>query len=241
MKTSKVREALRLYLVLDPDFCIGDPEKTVEAAIHGGVTMVQLRAKHLTDREAIALGVALCAICTKAGVPFVVNDRVDLALALNADGVHLGVDDLPIAIARRLLGPDRLIGYSPETDDQARSAQERGADYLGIGPIFGTATKADAGKALGVDEFARRHALTPRPVVAIGGINATNAAQAIDAGADGIAVVSAILRAPDPEAAARALASAIAEPLEYRRIATSSPANGIVNLPAGADRLIDPE
>lgn len=201
--------ALRLYLVFDPDFCAGDPAETLSEAIRGGVTMVQLRAKHRTDREVLALGATLRTICAEAGVPFLVNDRLDLALALHADGVHLGVDDLPLEAARRLAGDHFIIGYSPETDDQARSAHERGADYLGIGPIFGTATKADAGEALGVSEFSRRRALTPLPVVAIGGINATNAVTAMNANADGIAVVSAILRAPMPMAAARELRDAI--------------------------------
>ncbi|MGN6031861.1 MAG: thiamine phosphate synthase [Thermomicrobiales bacterium] len=209
MTPDALRRALRLYLVVDPDFVRGAPTATLRAALAGGVTMVQLRSKHRTDRETLALGHPLRALCRAAQVPFLVNDRLDLALALDADGIHLGVDDLPLDDARRLAGPGFLIGYSPETDEQARTASENGADYLGIGPIFGTSTKVDAGDALGPDEFARRRALTSLPVVAIGGVRTRNATAAIAAGADGIAVVSAILGANDPEAAARELADAI--------------------------------
>ncbi|MGC4107073.1 MAG: thiamine phosphate synthase [Thermomicrobiales bacterium] len=211
MSPDATRDALRLYLVLDPDFLVGEPGETLHAALAGGATMVQLRSKGRTDRETLAIGRPLRAICTEAGVPFVVNDRLDLALALNAEGIHLGVDDLPIEDARRLAGPEFLIGYSPETDEQARSASERGADYLGIGPVFDTATKSDAGDALGVTEFSRRRALTDLPVVAIGGIGVANARAAIAAGANGVSVVSAILRASDPEAASRSLAAAVRE------------------------------
>lgn len=209
MTPDTLRQALRLYLVVDPDFVAGDPIPTLRAALAGGVTMVQLRSKHRTDRETLAIGRPMQALCRAATVPLVVNDRLDLALALDADGVHLGVDDLPLDDARRLADPGFLVGYSPETDEQARTAAKCGADYLGIGPIFGTSTKADAGSALGPDEFARRRALSELPVVAIGGIGAANAPEAMAAGADGIAVVTAILRAADPEAAARSLAEAV--------------------------------
>ena len=213
MTPDAIRAALRLYLVLDPDFVDGAPVEALRAALAGGVTMVQLRAKGRTDRETLALGRPMRAICGDAGIPLVINDRLDLGLALGADGVHLGVDDLPLEDARRLAGPGFLIGYSPETDDDARGAAERGADYLGVGPVFGTATKADAGAALGLAEFGRRRALTALPVVAIGGIGVANASEAIAAGADGVAVVSAILRAPDPRTAALTLAGAVATAL----------------------------
>lgn len=209
MTPDQLRAALRLYLVVDPDHTAGDLADTVRAAITGGVTIVQLRSKGRTDRETLAIGAPLRSICRDAAIPFIVNDRLDLALALDADGIHLGVDDLPLDDARRLIGSQRLIGYSPETEEQTRTAAARGADYLGIGPIFGTVTKSDAGAALGPEGFARRRSLSPLPVVAIGGITPINAREAIAAGADGVAVVSAILKAPDPAVAARALRTAI--------------------------------
>lgn len=196
---------LRLYLVADPDHVNGDLVPVVEDALSGGVTMVQLRAKSLSDRERLALALKLEDSCARHGVPFIVNDRLDIALASNADGVHLGVNDLPVEAARQLANPDFIIGYSPDTEPQIATAQSAGADYLGIGPVFGTGTKADAGSALGIDEFAQRCKMSPVPVVGIGGINATNAGRVFEAGASGIAVVSAILRSPHPHAAARDL------------------------------------
>ena len=137
------------------------------------------------------------------GVLFLVNDRVDLALAASADGVHLGVDDLPLEDARILGGPDFVVGYSPETDAQTAGAAARGADYLGVGPVFGTATKTDAGAAVGLATITRRSELAGIPIVGIGGVAAETAPEVIAAGACGVAVVSAIAGAADPEAAAR--------------------------------------
>lgn len=201
----EIRSALRLYLVADPEHCRGDLSTAVESALRGGVTMVQLRAKHLSDLETLNLAGQLCALCRNADVPFLVNDRVDIALAANADGVHLGVDDLPLETARELGGSTFVIGYSPESADQVRSAKARGADYLGIGPVFGTQTKGDAGDVLGLPEFTNRIRLGGLPSVGIGGITADNVRSVIEAGADGVAVVSAILGAEDPESAARQL------------------------------------
>lgn len=167
--------------------------------------MVQLRWKRGTDRQIVELGRSLRDICASHRVPFLVNDRIDLALAIAADGVHLGVDDLPLEIARQIAPEPFIIGFSPERDDQIEKAQARGADYLGIGPFARTTTKPDAGHALGAVEFARRRAITELPVVAIGGLEAHNASRPIEAGADGIAVVSAILDAADPEQAAQTL------------------------------------
>lgn len=196
---------LSLYLVADPDHCDGDLVSGVAGAISGGVTCVQLRAKSMTDREQLALATALRRVCQASGVTFIVNDRVDIALAAGADGVHLGVDDLPAAIARSITPEGFVIGYSPETDAQILSAFAEGVSYLGVGPVYGTRTKDDAGSALGLEEFRRRCNLSPVPVVGIGGISAGNSRDVIDAGAAGIAVVSAILRSSDPTAAAREL------------------------------------
>lgn len=197
--------ALSLYLVVDPAQCRGDVIDVTRAALRGGVTMVQLRAKKLTDRELLASAIALRQLCTEFHFPLLVNDRVDIALAAGADGVHLGVDDLPIAHARRLGGDDFIIGYSPETDEQLESAASNGANYLGIGPVYVTGSKADAGDALGIPEFARRMKLGNLPAVGIGGITAANAAAVRAAGADGIAVISAILGSDDPEQASAQL------------------------------------
>jgi thiamine-phosphate diphosphorylase len=202
---------LRLYLVLDPA-AIGERESVdlVRAVIGAGVTCLQLRWKSAPDREIVDLARALLPVTTAANIPLVVNDRLDIALASGANGVHLGVDDLPLEDARRLAGEDFIIGYSPESDrDLIRS---RGlASYLGIGPLFDTSTKADAGAALGPNEFSRRRSLSPLPTVAIGGITLANAHHAFESGADGIAVVSAILGANDPVAATADLTRVAAE------------------------------
>lgn len=208
-----LRSALRVYLIADPAFAEHDLLDRSRRALAGGVTMVQLRAKSLTDREAFAFGEALRDACRAKGAAFLVNDRIDLALALGADGVHLGVDDLPLEAARSLVTPAFVIGYSPETDEQATVAQARGASYLGVGPVFGTASKHDAGPAIGLETIARRIELSGIPTIGIGGVTAENAGQVIAAGACGIAAISAILRADDPESAARRLRQAVDEAL----------------------------
>ena len=201
----ELRSALRLYLVADPEQCDDDLVECVQAAIRGGVNMVQLRAKHLGDLEHFNLATRMRTVCCRHGVPFLVNDRMDIALASGADGVHLGVDDLPLEAARALGGNQFIIGFSPESDDQLRRAAECGADYLGIGPVFSTSTKADAGQAMGLQRFSERVGLSDLPVAGIGGITVDNYEEVMMAGAAGIAVVSAILRANDAETAARQL------------------------------------
>ncbi|HEV2527963.1 MAG TPA: thiamine phosphate synthase [Thermomicrobiales bacterium] len=207
---SDVSASLRLYLVADPSLSrSGDIVSDVDAALAGGVSMVQLRAKGLKDRAAFEVGRSLRKQCAQYSVPFLVNDRVDLALALGADGVHLGVDDMPLDAARQVLGPAAIIGWSPETDEQTAMAAGRGADYLGVGPVFGTGSKADAGEPIGLDGLARRVVAAGIPVVAIGGITADTAAGCLQQGASGIAVIGAILRSDDPGQAATALRSAV--------------------------------
>lgn len=201
-----IASALRLYLVADPAQCEEPLLPAVEAALRGGVTCVQLRAKSLTDRERVELGRAVVELTAAHGVPLLVNDRVDVAVAIRAAGVHLGVHDLAPANARRIAPPGFIVGYSPDGPADSAGAD---ADYLGIGPVHGTASKADAGEALGIEAFRRRVVSTPLPVVGIGGIDETSAAGVIAAGAAGVAVISAILRRPDPEAAARAIRQAI--------------------------------
>jgi thiamine-phosphate diphosphorylase len=178
-------------------------------ALDAGVTCLQLRWKSASDRELHRLASTLASLAHEHQVPFLVNDRLDIALAAGADGVHLGAEDLPLDVARRLAGPAFIVGYSPESDDRIRYAASHGATYLGIGPFFETGTKADAGAALGPVEFSRRRRLTSLPVVAIGGIDAANAHKPMRAGANGVAVASAIAGAADAAGATRTLSRAL--------------------------------
>jgi thiamine-phosphate pyrophosphorylase len=177
----------------------------VRAAIRGGASVVQLREKTATTREMVELGQALGEITRPAGVPLIVNDRLDVALAIAAEGVHVGHDDMPVGLARRLIGPDLLLGASPETLSEARQMERDGADYLGVGDVYGTPSKSDAGTPIGVDGLTEVIRAVSIPVVAIGGITLENAGAVIQAGAAGVAVISAVVGAPDPEAAARRL------------------------------------
>ena len=207
---SDLAPRLRRYLVTDAR--AGSVERLVEmcrAALDGGMTAVQLRAKGWTDRQLLDAAQALGLLCRDASALFIVNDRVDIALAAGADGVHLGVDDLPITSARRLLGPEAVIGYSPETDADRRRAEADGANYLGVGPVYGTGTKLDAGEAIGLDGLRRAVSATHLPVIGIGGITIEQAAEVVSTGAVGVAVVGAIFLAADPAAAARRLSEAL--------------------------------
>ena len=198
-----------LYLVTDRRLAGGRPlPGLVAAAVRGGVTAVQLREKECATREFIGLARALKALLEPLGVPLIVNDRVDIALAAGADGVHLGQSDMDCRDARRVLGPSAVIGLSVENLDQAAAAPPE-ADYLGVSPVFSTPTKTDTAPEWGISGLVALRRATRRPLVAIGGIDCGNAAQVIGGGADGIAVVSAICAAPDPELAARALRRAI--------------------------------
>lgn len=202
-----LRDHLSCYLVTDPRVeSVDCLEQIVAASIDGGMTAVQLRAKGWSDRRALEAAKRLRTICRDLDVMFLVNDRVDIALVCGADGVHLGVDDLPVGAARELLGPDVVIGYSPEAETDRRDALLAGVDYLGVGPVFGTATKDDAGPALGLPVFERIVDEVDVPVIGIGGIDQLNARSVIEAGAAGVAVVSAVFFAGDPATAARELA-----------------------------------
>jgi thiamine-phosphate diphosphorylase len=178
-------------------------------AIEGGVTAVQLRVKGWPDRQTLSAALSLRSLCDETGTLFLINDRVDIVLAGRADGVHLGVDDLPVKAARELLGPQAVIGYSPEGIEGCRDAVSDGADYLGVGPVYGTSTKADAGLPLGLERFAEMVSAARVPVIGIGGIDRTNAGPVIEAGAVGVAIVSAIFYAPDPAGAAREIIEAM--------------------------------
>jgi len=208
---------LDLYLVTDPDLTAGRPLlQVVAAALEGGVTAVQLRDKRAAPRDLLALGAEMRRMTLRHQATFIVNDRVDLALALDADGVHVGAEDLPPLEARRLAPRPRLVGVSAGTVREALSAERAGADYLGAGPVFATATKADAGEPIGLDGLAAIASAVRIPVVGIGGIDSGNASSVIEAGAAGVAVISAIMGAGDPAAAAREILSRVREALGRR-------------------------
>jgi thiamine-phosphate pyrophosphorylase len=199
--------ALRLCLVTDRHLARGRPMlEIVEAAVRGGATMVQLREKSATTRAFLDEARALKRRLAELGVAFVVNDRLDIALAVDADGVHVGQSDLPVEEARRLLGPDKIVGLSITCAAEMLQADAAAADYLGVGPVYAQQTKSDATPPLGVEGFRSLLAMTGKPVVAIGGLTPDNSASLVEAGAAGLAVVSAIVAAPSPEAAAGAFA-----------------------------------
>lgn len=199
---------LRLILVTDPE--LGAPRpviETVEAALEAGCPAVQLRDKHASARELLTTARQLRALTRAHDALLFVNDRADVALAAGADGVHLGPDDLPVAAARRWVGDRLLIGYSTDNPETAREAEAAGADYLGCGAVFGTATKDVGDEAIGPDRLDGVARAVDIPVVGIGGVNADNAGRVAATRAAGCAVVGAIMGSPDPgEATWRILA-----------------------------------
>jgi len=200
------RELLRLYLVADRGYAAGRRLRPiVEAAVRAGVTLVQIRDKGDDARAFLAEALELRDALAGTGVPLLINDRIDIARAIGADGVHLGQSDLPPRIAREQLGPDAIIGLSIENVGQIGDGRFPDVDYLGVGPVFATNTKSDAAPPIGLDGLAAIRAATRLPVAGIGGIGSANAASVRAVGVDGICVVSAILGAADPAAATRAL------------------------------------
>jgi thiamine-phosphate pyrophosphorylase len=200
----------RLYLVTDRRQTAGRPlPDVVEAALQGGVDAVQLREKDLPARDLAALAERLAGICRRHRARLLVNDRVDVALAVGADGVHLPADSFAPADARRLLGPEALIGVSTHTLADARAAQDAGADFVVFGPLFDTPAKRIYGPPLGLAALAEVTRAVRLPVLAIGGVRAAHVAAVRRHGAAGVAVVSAILGAGDPSAAAAALAECL--------------------------------
>lgn len=195
-----------VYLVTDQTLCLGRPLTSVVAdAVRAGISWVQLREKTASTREFLNQALALKPVLASAGIPLIINDRVDIALAAGADGVHLGQSDMPCDAARRLLGPDAIIGLSVETWADVEAAQNLDVAYLGVSPVFATPTKTDTQSPWGLDGLARIRAYSRHSLVAIGGLNATNAKDIIQAGADAVAVVSAICSAKDPFTATRHL------------------------------------
>ena len=201
----------RLYLVIGSEAVAGRPvEAVAAAAVAGGVTLVQLREKSASDQAMADLARRLQAVLSRHGVPLIINDRIEVALAAGAAGVHLGIDDTSSAAARERLGPEAIIGVSAGTPEEAALVDPRLVDYVGSGSVYPTGTKADAGAAIGLDGLARLRALLPAlPMVAIGGIGQDNAEAVARVGVEGIAVVSAICGAADPEAAAAGLRAAV--------------------------------
>jgi thiamine-phosphate pyrophosphorylase len=201
---------LSVYLVTDRGLSgVRGVKETVLAAVRGGATVVQLRDPDATTRDLVVEARALVGLLRPHRVPLIVNDRVDVALAADADGVHVGQSDMDASDARALIGQDRILGLSITEEADLDRSDLTVVDYLGVGPVFATPTKADAAPPMGMAGLKRIATRTGLPIVAIGGLHAGNAADALAAGAQGVSVVSAICAAPDPEAATRELAEIV--------------------------------
>ncbi|MGD2217790.1 MAG: thiamine phosphate synthase [Gemmatimonadales bacterium] len=203
----QLKSALRLMVITDRQLA-GERDwlAVSEAALEAGATAIQLRDKHATSRELLEMALALRPLVARHGALFLVNDRFDVALAAEAHGVHLGDDDIPVAEVRHVVPRDFVIGCSADTEEAARVAEAQGADYLGVGSVFGTRTKKEViGEVIGTEQLGRVARAVSIPVVGIGGVSAANAAEVAAAGAAGLAVVSAVMAAPDAGAATRSL------------------------------------
>jgi len=195
-----------LYLVTDRRLSLGRSNlEIIKAAVTGGVTVVQLREKEATTRELYEEGMKIRDFLREREIPLIINDRLDIALALDVDGVHLGQDDMPVAAARKILGKQKIIGASVSTPAEAREAEAAGANYLGLSPIFVTSTKPELTVQIGIEGIPPIRRAVRIPLVGIGSLNAGNAFRAMEAGLDGVAVVSAICSHHDPAGAARAI------------------------------------
>ena len=201
---------LDLYVVTDASLSRGlGHVESARRALAGGADVIQLRDKELSALDLFRLAEEMAGLAHERGALFIVNDRLDIALASGADGVHLGQDDLPVREARRLSPPGFVIGASVGSVEEARRAERDGADYVALSPLFSTPSKADAGPGLGLEELDRMSSAVKVPVIAIGGIHRGNAADAIEHGAVGVAVISAVIGQPDVEGAARDLRSVV--------------------------------
>ncbi|MBP1932396.1 thiamine phosphate synthase [Ammoniphilus resinae] len=207
MDSEKVRAALRVYFIAGSQDCLQNPVDVLKQALAGGITMFQFREKGKaarTGEQKLELAKELQALCQSYGVPFIVNDDLELALALDADGVHVGQEDELASVVRERMGPDKILGVSAHTAQEARQAMADGADYIGVGPIFPTQSKADAKEVKGPEgiiEF--RQSGIQLPIVGIGGITLDNAHLVMQAGADGVSVISAITHATSIEESAK--------------------------------------
>jgi len=200
----------KLHVVTDTDLQSSyTHEELAVLAIEGGADTIQFRQKSGSTREMIETARRMKGICSGSGIPFIVNDRLDIAIASEADGVHLGQDDFPIPLARKILGQDILIGGSAATLEEARKCQDEGADYVGFGPIFPTSSKGDAGPVSGIEVLKTVIETIALPIIAIGGIDMENVHDVIGAGAEGIAVISAVCCQKNPQEAALKLTQAL--------------------------------
>ncbi|ELA9458345.1 thiamine phosphate synthase [Vibrio alginolyticus] len=197
--------AYRLYLVTDDQQDLATLKRVVRKAVEGGVTMVQVREKHGDVRAFIERAQAVKDILKDTNVPLIINDRVDVALAVDADGVHLGQSDMPATIARELIGPNKILGLSIENEEQLAEADSLPIDYIGLSAIFATPTKTNTKKFWGIDGLKMALETTSLPIVAIGGINESNIPQLSATGVHGLALVSAICHAEDPKASSEYL------------------------------------
>ena len=197
-----------LYVIVQP-WGGRSAAEIAELAVRGGASVIQLRWKEATTRQLLDEARRVAEVCRRHGVPFIVNDRADVALLCGADGVHVGADDLTVEEAREILGEGAIVGRSVDTPEEAEEAEREGASYVSIGPVFPTETKPDAGRPVGLEAVREARRRVSIPLVAIGGINARNAARVLRAGADAVAVLSAVCFAPDPEGAAREIAEAL--------------------------------
>jgi len=205
MNAARPHSLSGLYIILDPSVCPARPlVEVLTAAAEAGASLFQYRNKTASMKEAYMEALALRHAAAKAGVLFIVNDRCDLALAVEADGVHLGQGDLPLDLARKVMGPDKLIGISTHNSDQVREATAGKPDYLGFGPIFKPGSKQDHDPVVGLEGLRAMRRLTSLPVFAIGGIQIDQAGEVMRAGSNGVAVISAILKAPDISHAVKA-------------------------------------
>ncbi|MHA1248986.1 MAG: thiamine phosphate synthase [Candidatus Helarchaeota archaeon] len=210
-------EIIKLYLVTDRRFAVDrNFNDIIIEAIAGGVTVVQLREKNIETREFYNKAIELKAILKEYNIPLIINDRVDIAYASDADGVHLGQSDLPIKYAREILGKNKIIGLSVNTVKQAIEAEKSGADYIAISPVFPTPTKVDIDPPVGLEGIPIIRESVNIPIVGIGGINKNNAKKVIEAGCDGVAVVSAIMGAKDPKLAASELLNEVLDGLKSK-------------------------
>ncbi|NMB78132.1 MAG: thiamine phosphate synthase [Methanomicrobiales archaeon] len=199
-----------LYVITDETLAGGIPHAEIaRRAVRGGADAIQLRDKHMESRDLVQVGREILAHTRPAGALFLVNDRLDVALACGADGIHLGQDDIRPDVARQLSPPGFIIGVSAGSIEEAREAERAGADYVVLSPVFSTGSKADAGPGLGLAELARMKKAVRIPVLAIGGIGPSNVTDVIRAGADGVAVISAVVSAPDITEASRTMKALI--------------------------------
>lgn len=201
-----------LYVITDESLSNGLTHTEIaRMAIAGGADVIQLRDKHLSGRDLMRYAVDIRSITRDAGVLFIVNDRLDIALACDADGVHLGQEDMPLKYARRIAPPGFIIGISASNAEEAIAAEREGADYIGFGPVYSTRSKSDARPACGLDSLRNAKSSVSIPIVAIGGIGMSNIRDVLRAGADGIAVISAVVSQDDVVAAAQDLKAIINE------------------------------